>query len=146
MHCRTFAVMVLLVVPAAMAEEPVAPAPGSDADLIHMESRKWDPASLLDPFGLMAMFSSEMLSVDYGADLKGGAERRTWKEVLAYGPLPAWKVSLSDWRVLRPTPETAILSYKVTGVTVDWKGYSTSVWARQNGKWVTVFYQASSAK
>jgi hypothetical protein len=48
--------------------------------------------------------------------------------------------------VLRPTPETAILSYKVTGVTVDWKGYSTSVWARQNGKWVTVFYQASSAK
>jgi len=146
MHrCFSFAAIVLLAVPAARADDP-APAPGSDADLIHMESRKWDPASLLDPFGLLAMFSSEMLSVDYGAEIKGGAERRTWKEVLAYGPLPAWKVSLGEWRVLRPTPDVAIVSYKVTGVTVDWKGYSTSVWARQNGKWVTVFYQASTAK
>jgi|SRR5579862_6210561 hypothetical protein len=142
---RSFAVMVLLAAPAAVADE-AAPLPGSDADLIHLESRKWDPASLLDPFGLMALFSSEMLSVDYGAELKGGAERRTWKEVLAYGPLPAWKVSLGDWRVLRPSADVAIVSYKVTGVTVDWKGYSTSVWAHQNGKWVTVFYQASTAK
>ena len=120
--------------------------PGSDADLIRMETAKWDPASLLNPFGLMAMFSSEMLSVDYGAELKGGAERRTWKEILAYGPLPAWKMTLDEWRVLRPNPDTAIVSYRATGVNVAWKGWATSVWAHQNGKWVTVFYQASAAK
>ena len=33
-----------------------------------------------------------------------------------------------------------------TGVNVAWKGWATSVWANQNGKWVTVFYQASTAK
>ena len=146
---RSFLLFLLLAAPCALAEEPApaqAPAPGSDGDLIHMESRKWDPVSLLDPFGLMAMFSGDMLSVDYGAELRGGAERRTWKEILAYGPLPAWKVTLDEWRVLRPTPDTAIVSYRATGVNIAWKGWVTSVWARQEGKWVTVFHQASTAK
>ena len=142
---RSFLLLMFLAVPCALAEAP-APAAGSDADLIRMETAKWDPASLFDPFGLMAMFSSDMLSVDYGAELKGGAERRTWREVLAYGPLPAWKIALDDWRVLRPTPDTAIVSYRATGMNVAWKGWATSVWANQNGKWVTVFYQASTAK
>lgn len=143
---RSFLLCLLFAIPCAKAEEPPPPAPGSDADLIRMETAKWEPTSLLNPFGLMAMFSSDMLSVDYGADLKGGAERRTWKEIIAYGPLPSWKVALDEWRVLRPAADVAIVSYHVTGQNIAWKGWATSTWARQNGKWVTVFYQASTAK
>ncbi len=129
--------------PLAWADETGGTA---DAELIRMESAKWDPASLANPFALMAMFSREMLSVDPGADLQGGVERRTWKEILAYGPLPGWKVKLGEWRALHPSADVVVLSYKVTGVTVDWKAYATSVWARREGQWKTVFYQASTAK
>jgi hypothetical protein len=122
------------------------PEPGTDAQLMRLEATKWQPASLAHPFELMSMFSDEMLSVEYGSDLHGGAERRTWREILAYGPLPAWSVKLGDWRTLHPSPDVVILSYKVTGQSIDWKAYATSVWARRDGKWKTVFYQASTAK
>jgi hypothetical protein len=146
---RRVAAAILL---AALAASAPAPAPaddagsGTDAQLIRMEAVKWDPASLAHPLDLMAMFSDEMLSVEYGADLQGGAERRTWREILAYGPLPAWKVKLGEWKAIHASPDVVVLSYKVTGVSVDWKAYATSVWARREGKWRTVFYQASAAK
>ena len=141
-HLPAFVVLALLGTPAAAADAE----PGIDAQLIRMETTKWDPASLLHPADLMAMFSEEMLSVEYGANLEGGAERRTWREILAYGPLPGWKMKLGDWRTIHASPDVVILSYKVTGVSVDWKAYATSVWARRDGKWRTVFYQASTAK
>jgi len=139
---RVLAAVVALLVPLPAAAEFDA----TESELIRLESTKWDPASLLHPLDLMSLFSDEMLSVDYGAELQGGAERRTWREILAYGPLPSWKMKLGDWRVLRPTPDTAILSYKVTGESVQWKAYATSVWARRNNKWQTVFYQVSITK
>ena len=139
---RVLAAVIALLVPLAAAAEFDA----TESELIRLESTKWDPASLLHPLDLMSLFSDEMLSVDYGAELQGGAERRTWREILAYGPLPSWKMKLADWRVLRPTPDTAILSYKVTGESVQWKAYATSVWARRNNKWQTVFYQVSTTK
>jgi len=142
---RRYLVLVLV----ALAAAPVlaaGPEPGPDAELMRMETAKWQPASLAHPFELMSMFSDEMLSVEYGADLHGGAERRTWREILAYGPLPAWTVKLGEWRTLHPSADVVILSYKVTGVSVDWRAYATSVWARRDGKWKTVFYQASTTK
>jgi hypothetical protein len=126
---------------------PAAAQPdATEAELIRLETTKWEPSSLLNLKELMALFSDEMLSVDYGSDLQAGVERRTWAEILGHGPLPSWKMKLGDWRVLRPAPDIAIVSYKVTGVSVQWKAYATSVWARRNGKWQTVFYQASTAK
>ena len=147
------AVVILLALPAAAQQpaQPAAPQPAQpndalDKELMRLESTKWDPMSLLHPIDLMALFSDEMLSVDYGTDLQGGAERRTWREVLGFGAVPSWTMKLSEWKVLHPTPDVAIVSYKVTGVSVQWKGYATSTWARRNGKWETVFYQASTAK
>lgn len=137
-----FLVFAMLGTPALAAEADAA----TDAELIRMETMKWDPASLAHPLDLMAMFSDEMLSVEYGANLEAGAERRTWKEILAYGPLPGWKVKLGEWRTIHASPDAVVLSYKVTGVSVEWKAYATSVWARRDGKWRTVFYQASTAK
>ena len=135
------ALVVFLATPAAAQQNDAI-----DKDLIRLETTKWDPMSILHPIDLMSLFSDELLSVDYGADLQGGAERRTWGEVLGYGPVPSWTMKLSDWKVLHPTPDVAIVSYRVTGVSMQWKAYATSVWARRNGKWQTVFYQASNAK
>jgi hypothetical protein len=142
---RRFLVLALFV-PAMVPALASGPDPNTDAELMRMEATKWQPASLAHPFELMSMFSDEMLSVEYGADLRGGAERRTWREILAYGPLPAWNVKLGEWRTLHPSADVVILSYKVTGVSIDWKAYATSVWARRDGKWKTVFYQASTTK
>jgi hypothetical protein len=139
---RLFAAVVALLLSLPVAAEFDA----TETELIRLESSKWDPASLLHPIDLMSLFSDEMLSVDYGSDLQGGVERRTWKEILAFGNLPLWKMKLGDWRVLRPSPDVAIVSYKVTGVSVQWKAFATSVWARRDGKWQTMFYQASTAK
>ncbi len=127
----------------AIAAEPAS---GSDAELVRMESAKWDPSSLADPVALLSMFSGDMLSVDPGADLHGGVERRTWADLLAYGPLPSWKAKLSDWRVLHPGPGVVLLSYQVSVASERWKGYATSIWARRDGKWKTVFYQVSTAQ
>jgi hypothetical protein len=136
------AILLFAAIPAAAQEGDRA----IDADLIRMETSKWDPAALSNPVKLLSMFSDEMLSVEYGSDLQGKAQRRTWREILAYGPLPPLKMQLGEWKVLHPSADVAILSYKVTGVTVDWRAYATSVWARREGKWQTVFYQASTAK
>jgi hypothetical protein len=132
----------------AFASGPFAAPPPADQDaaLIHMETEKWSPSSLANPIRLLSMFSTDMVSVDPGAEVHGGAERRTWKEIMEYGPLPAWKVDLGEWRVLHPTPDVAIVSYKVTGVSIDWKAYATSVWVKRDGRWKTTFYHASTAK
>jgi hypothetical protein len=135
-------ILLLVAIPALAQDADHA----VDAELIRMETSKWDPASLLNPFKLMSMFSDEMLSVEYGSDFQGKAERRTWREILAYGPLPPMKTQLTEWKALHPTPDVVILSYKVTAPAADWKAYATSVWARRDGKWQTVFYQASTAK
>jgi hypothetical protein len=140
--CLIATLLAVLSLPAAAQQSEAA-----DKELIRLESTKWDPMSLLHPRDLMALFSEDMLSIDYGSDLQGGVERRTWTEVLGYGSaLPSWSMKLSDWKVLHPTPDVAIVSYKVTGVSVQWKAYATSTWARRDGKWQTVFYQASTAK
>ncbi|HXS51631.1 MAG TPA: nuclear transport factor 2 family protein [Usitatibacter sp.] len=143
MRIPIFLLLVALAAPLARADDPAS---GDDAQLIRMETQKWQASSLANPIRLLSMFSPEMLSVDPGADVHGGAERRTWKEIMEYGPLPAWNVDLGEWRVLHPTPDVAIVSYKVTGVSIQWKAYATSVWVRRDGRWKTTFYQASTAK
>ncbi len=143
MRIAIFLVLSAVCAASVAAEEP---ANGDDSQLIRMETEKWSPSSLAHPVKLLSMFSTEMLSVDYGADVHGAAERRTWKDIMAYGPLPAWKVELGEWRVLHPTPDVAIVSYKVTGDSIQWKAYATSIWVKREGAWKTTFYQASTAK
>ena len=71
---------------------------------------------------------------------------RTVDARIAASGLPGWKVDLGEWRVLHPTGDVAIVSYKVTGVSIRWKAYATSVWVKRDGGWKTTFYQASTAK
>ena len=83
--------LVVSVLASLLSLPAAAQSDATETELIRLETTKWEPASLLNIKELMSLFSDEMLSVDYGADLQGGVERRTWTEILGYGPLPSWK-------------------------------------------------------
>ena len=117
-----------------------------DDKLIAMEKQKWTPQLFSSPEQFMALFASDFVSVEYGADVQGGGQRKTRAEVFSGPPLPPATFDLSDFKVIHPDPDSAIVSYKVTGKTFAWRAWASSVWARRHGKWVTVFYQASTAK
>src|SRR6185369_17654441 len=89
--CPSLLLLLLLAALPARAFDP------TEEELIRLETSKWDPASLLHPLELMSLFSDDMLSIDYGTDLQGGAERRNWAQILAFGQPPSWKMKLDAW-------------------------------------------------
>jgi hypothetical protein len=116
----------------------------TDAELQRLESAKWDPASLESKEGFMALFVEDFVSVEYGSDVQGGVHRKTRAEVFSAPPLPPAKFELSEWQFIRADRHVIIVSYKVKGISFPWEAYATSVWSHRDGKWQTVFYQASS--
>jgi hypothetical protein len=118
----------------------------ADDYLVKIESQKWTPQTFKSPAEFMALFAPDFVSVEYGADVTGGVQRKTREQVFSGGPLPPATFDLRDFKIIHPSADTAIVSYKVIGKSFKWQAYATSVWARRAGKWVTVFYQASTAK
>jgi len=140
--------MVLLAQVVVTAPSPLA-VPSQPADgqaLVKLEQGKWDPQTLGGPAQFMALFADDFISVEYGTDIAGGVQRKSKTEVFGGPPLPPAKFDLTDWKVLRPSINVVILSYRVTGKSFRWKAFATSVWAQRNGEWKTIFYQASTAK
>lgn len=136
---------IALAFSSACATAPGPSASTAEAELQRLESAKWDPSSLDGPEALMALFAEDFVSVEYGANVQGGVQRKTRAQVFAGGPLPSAKFELSDWRFIRPDSRTVIVSYHVNALSFPWRAYATSVWANRRGKWTTVFYQASTA-
>lgn len=126
-----------------------APAPAEvEATVRALESAKWHPASI-GRDSVKALFASDMLTVEYGADPMGLVYRSNVDPALLgqiYDALNATTFTLSEWRVLRPSPEVVLVSYRVTAPAMSWTAYATSTWARRDGRWQTIFYQASRAK
>ncbi|WP_163513086.1 nuclear transport factor 2 family protein [Fodinicola acaciae] len=57
---------------------------------------------------------------------------------------PYVKTDLDEWRVLQPTPDTAVVTYRsavTTGAGVEFKVLATSVYAREADGWRSVFHQ-----
>ena len=115
-----------------------------EPELQRLESAKWNPSALSSPEALKALIAEDFVSVEYGTNLEG-VTRKTRAEVLLGPPLPPASFELSDWKFIHAGADTVIVSYRVNGLSFKWKAYATSVWARRGGKWVTVFYQASTA-
>jgi hypothetical protein len=118
----------------------------ADAELQHLESAKWDPASLGSRDAYMALFAEDFVSVEYGSDVQGGVHRKTRADVFSAPPLPPAKFALSEWKFIRADADVTIVSYRVNGLSFPWEAYATSVWVHRAGRWQTVFYQASTAK
>ena len=95
------------------------------------------------------MLADDMLSVEYGFDAVPKTRRINMvffasQSSPAASPASAPpRFELSDFRFVHPNADSAILSYHVKALTFPFDAYATSVWARRDGKWITVFYQAT---
>jgi hypothetical protein len=117
-----------------------------ESELQRLEAAKWKPSSFASPAAFMDLFAADFVSVEYGADITGGARRKTRAEAFSGGPLPPADFELSGWQFIHPADGTVIVSYHVRALTFPWQAYATSVWASRDGKWKTVFYQASTTR
>lgn len=118
----------------------------SDAEIQQLETSKWNAAQPGGRDAFMALFAEDFVSVEYGSDVQGGVHRKTRADVFSGPPLPPAEFELSDWRFIHADPHVFIVSYRVNGLSFPWQAYATSVWVRRDGKWQTVFYQASTAR
>jgi len=118
--------------------------PDPAASLIVREKAKWD-FQHLDAAKLAAEYAPDFVEIGYKPE---GVRRQVrpdiaaaFRELQTSAPsnMPPW--TLSDFEVVRPSRDTVILSYRAEGFL---KLYATTVWALRDGKWVSVFYQATS--
>lgn len=118
----------------------------SDAEIQTLETSKWNPSQLSGRDAFLALFAEDFVSVEYGSDVQGGVHRKTRADVFSEPPLPPAEFELSDWRFIHADPHVFIVSYRVRGISFPWQAYATSVWVQRDGRWQTVFYQASTAQ
>lgn len=143
MKSKSLVIVPLLLIIAACSTALTNQAP-TDAELQRLETAKWNPSSLGSKEAFMALFAEDFVSVEYGSDVQGGVHRKTRAEVFSAPPLPPAKFELSEWQFIRADRHVIIVSYKVKGLSFPWEAYATSIWSHRDGKWQTVFYQASS--
>lgn len=117
----------------------------TESELQRLESAKWSAESLGNKEAFMALFADDFVSVEYGADTQGGVTRKTRSELFSGAPLPPAAFDLTEWHFVHAGTNTVVVSYRVNALSFPWRAYATSVWTRRGGRWVTVFYQASTA-
>lgn len=143
------AVLTMMLMGCATAVPTTAPAqrtPDMSAnELKQLESSKWDSSLPANREAFMRLFADDFESVEYGTDVQGGVHRRTRADVFSGPPLPPARFELSDWHFIHADTDVVIVSYRVKGLSFPWQAYATSVWAYRDGRWQTVFYQASTA-
>lgn len=147
---RHASLLVLIVATACATTNPG----NVDAELQRLESAKWHPASLGGQQEFVNLFADDFVTVEYGADLNGAVDRKAGTKALMSSPdmaklidmLNHSKIDLSDWQFLHIDGDGVVVSYHVNVPAFGWTAYATSVWAKRNGQWQTIFYQASRSK
>ena len=129
----------------------VAPAESLQATLTAKERQKWDAFRTGPSADIFEMFADDFVSIGY----KPGpppltVEMTTKREMLlARGQKsPPAEFRLSDFQVMTPNGETAIVTYKARGTENTPPGpefviHATSVWVKRGEQWLTIFYQAT---
>jgi hypothetical protein len=116
-----------------------------DSKLEALERSKW----AMPPPMIFAMCGDDFLSVEYGFDAVPRTRRvnMAFSKSQEFPPMPEGmeppKFELDAFRFVHATPESVVVSYHVKGLSFPFDAYGTSVWAQRDGKWVTVFYQAT---
>lgn len=132
------------------SQSPVA----VESEILRFESGKWHPSSLGGGEEYTALFADDFVTVEFGADLHGGVERKFNANTVMSGPegvkfrqfLDQTHFELSHWRFIHVNSTGVVVSYRVSAPSLRWKAFATSVWAKRGDQWKTVFYQASTAK
>jgi hypothetical protein len=130
-------------VPAEVLKPDSDAAPrGLEAELIWLETEKWRTLNFAHQIS-SAMLGLGSLTLVYAADGSITAESAKAPAGPAdylHPPVPT-PYTPKDFRLTRPSPDTATLTYKVAS------GYqafnATTVWTRRGEKWVTVSYQVT---
>ena len=123
-----------------------------DSEIQRLESAKWHPSSIGSREAHLALFADDFVTVEYGADVHGGVERKTGAKLLmsenagVFQMLDRTQFDLADWRFIHADENVVVVSYHVSAPAFQWNAYATSVWAKQGDRWQTLFYQASTAK
>ncbi len=127
------------------ARAAAAPAGASiDSTVIALEREKWSAFVRGDFESTDHLYASDFLNLSWTG--KGVARANAAEARAAVRRLPRTTfaaVTISDFRVVRATPEAVVLSYMA-----EWPGgrsFVTSVWAHRAGGWQTVFYEDSPA-
>lgn len=143
---------VLSTISCGIANRPPA-VDAVEVDLQRLESAKWHPSSL-GRETCLSLFADDFVTVEYGANLRGGVERKFNARTSMSGRegarlfqlLDQTHFELSGWRFIRIDSVGVVASYHVSASSLGWSAYATSVWAKRGDRWLTVFYQASTAR
>jgi len=109
--------------------------------LIAMEQKKWDMFRAGTFSEVSNMYADDFINI---VSNPAGTFRQNKQEAnaaLASLPPMDGEITLSDFIVVHPDEDTAIVSYKVTAFFGN--EYVTSVWTLRDGEWKTVFYQGT---
>ena len=116
-----------------------------EANLEAMERSKW----AMPPPMIFAMCADEFLSVEYGFDAVPKTRRvnLAFSRAQEFPPMPEGmeppRFELADFKFIHASADSVIVSYHVKSLSFPFDAYATSVWAKRQGKWMTVFYQAT---
>lgn len=118
--------------------------------LVERERRQWERLWTGKDRELEADFADGFLSVD-----ARGLGTLTREETLAEfrsGDVAVRDYELTDFRVLRPTEDTALVLYRADGTALangepfPWHAFSTALWVRRDGRWEKAFYQSTPVR
>lgn len=109
-------------------------------EIMELERQFWQAMADMDIDAATSLLDDESVSVSGGGihhfDPAG------YKDMALAGTGRITAFRFSDERVIFPTPDVAIASYKANqtftmdGKTHDMTVYDTTTWVRKNGKWV----------
>ena len=123
------------------------PAANSEVDskLEALERSKWT----IPPPMVFAMRGEDFLSVEYGFDAVPRTRRvnMAFSKSQEFPPMPEGmeppKFELNNFRFVHATVDSVVVFHHVKSLSFPFDAYGTSVWAKRDGNWVTVSYQAT---
>jgi hypothetical protein len=114
--------------------------------LVRLEESKWTALGSGRWKTVEPLYAESFVSISVGPD----GLLRTSNRAETFSPgtsPPAAEFRLSHMRVLRAGPTAAVVTYTATGPlgfpVTPMRLFATSVWARENSRWQTVFFHAS---
>lgn len=135
-------VLTLLSIITACSPQSTSMSPQEvESMLIAKEQQKWDMFRAGTFSQVTNLYADDFINISVSP---AGTFRQNKQEsigTLTSMPPMDGEITLSDFLVVYPDENTAVVSYKVTAFFGN--EYATTVWSQRDGEWMTVFYQAS---
>jgi hypothetical protein len=116
-------------------------------ELLDVEKRFWQTMIDRDVATASALMAEACIIT--GAQDVAQIDRASFGKMLEGGQWTLLDYSFEDVKVINPTPDLAVIGYKVTehveidGRRIELKAADASTWMRQDGKWVCVLHTES---